>query len=266
MFSKKTTDTSGETAEKKQKKAGERKPMDGHKKLSIICGVCVAVTVGAVGFSAVQYTQASDMMAEIDATTVEVLVPSADIPAGTPITAENLVMKKVPKTYIPQDAAKKKKDISGLTALTDLTAGVPIDLSCVSGSKAPAGVTSAVRSGYVAKMVALDTAPGLSPMLATGDYVTVSGLVDKEVISFQNIRVVALDGAFSVPRGTGYTTVTLELTPDQADALLGADITLTAESAEDHIAADEVAPVDATAPVDEAAPAEQTPEEAVDAQ
>ena len=259
MFSKKTTDTSGETAEKKQKKVRERKPMDGHKKLSIICGVCVAVTVGAVGFSAVQYTQASDMMEEIKASTVEVLVPSTDIPAGTAITAENLVMAKVPKTYIPQDAAKKK-DVSGLTALTDLTAGIPIDLSCVSASKAPAGVTSAVRSGYVAKMVALDTAPGLSPMLATGDYVTVSGLIDKEVISYQNIRVIALDGSFSVPRGTGYTTVTLELTPEQADALLGADISLTAESNEDHIASDE-APVEA-----EAAPVEQTTEEAVDAQ
>lgn len=263
MFSKKTTDTSGETAEtveKKQKKVRERKPMDGHRKLSIVCGVCVAVTVGAVGFSAVQYTQASDLMAEIDASTVEVLVPSADIPAGTAITTENLVMAKVPKTYIPQDAAKKKKDISGLTALTDLTAGIPIDLSCVSASKTPAGVTSAVRSGYVAKMVALDVAPGLSPMLAPGDYVTVSGLVDKEVISYQNIRVVALDGSFSAPRGTAYTTVTLELTPEQADALLGAAISLTAESAEDHIVTDDIAPVDEVAPVD------QTTEEDVDAQ
>jgi len=263
MFSKKTTDTSGETAEtveKKQKKVRERKPMDGHRKLSIVCGVCVAVTVGAVGFSAVQYTQASDLMAEIDASTVEVLVPSADIPAGTAITAENLVMAKVPKTYIPQDAAKKKKDISGLTALTDLTAGIPIDLSCVSASKTPAGVTSAVRSGYVAKMVALDVAPGLSPMLAPGDYVTVSGLVDKEVISYRNIRVVALDGSFSAPRGTAYTTVTLELTPEQADALLGAAISLTAESAEDHIVTDDIAPVDEVAPVD------QTTEEDVDAQ
>lgn len=260
MFSKKTTVPSGDTGEKKQKTARERRPMDGHRKLSIICGVCVAVTLGAVGFSAVQYTQASDMMSEIKATTVEVLVPSTDIPAGTTIDAEDLVVAKVPKTYIPHAAAKKEKDVSGLTALTDLTAGIPIDLGLVSGSEAPAGVTSAVKSGYVAKMVALDTAPGLSPMLATGDYVTVSGLVDKEVVSFQNIRVIALDGSFSVPRGTGYTTVTLELTPEQADALLGADISLTAESAEDHVAAEDADPAAA------AASAEQTPEEDVDAQ
>lgn len=242
--------TENPTAEKRKSRTARtpRGPMDSRRKLSILTGACVAVTIGAVGFSAIQYSQASEMTARLEGSTAKVLVATEDLPAGTTLTAENTELALVPSRYIPTNAAESEDDAVGLTTLTAVTAGLPIDLSSLSGSETPAGLPVAIRDGYVAKMVSLDTASGLSPLLAPGDYVTVSGYDEEtgEVITHTGVRVLAVDGSLSGAAGTEYSTVTLELHQEQADSLLGLVVSLTAEPASAHVDDEETAAGKAT--------------------
>lgn len=242
--------TENPTDEKRKSRPARapRGPMDSRRKLSILTGACVAVTIGAVGFSAIQYSQASEMTARLEGSTAKVLVATEDLPAGTTLTAENTELALVPSRYIPTNAAESEDDAVGLTTLTAVTAGLPIDLSSLSGSETPAGLPVAIRDGYVAKMVSLDTASGLSPLLAPGDYVTVSGYDEEtgEVITHTGVRVLAVDGSLSGAAGTEYSTVTLELHQEQADSLLGLVVSLTAEPASASVDDEETAAGKAT--------------------
>lgn len=242
--------TENPTDEKRKSRPARapRGPMDSRRKLSILTGACVAVTIGAVGFSAIQYSQASEMTARLEGSTAKVLVATEDLPAGTTLTAENTELALVPSRYIPTNAAESEDDAVGLTTLTAVTAGLPIDLSSLSGSETPAGLPVAIRDGFVAKMVSLDTASGLSPLLAPGDYVTVSGYDEEtgEVITHTGVRVLAVDGSLSGAAGTEYSTVTLELHQEQADSLLGLVVSLTAEPASTHVDDEETAAGKAT--------------------
>ena len=210
-------------------------PEKRRRQLSWLCGACAAVAVGSLAFAAVEFTVAQDTVAKTQADMIEIVVPKETIKAGTPITADMLEEAQVPKRYAPSDAADEsnKSDLIGKAPVGDLTKGVPISMSTVQGSSNPSSISLALASGHVARTFSLDAAASMSPLLKPGDYVTVTATFKagngstQQTVAYQNVKVLATDATLQSSDGSsqsaGYSTVTLELTPEQLSELGTAD-------------------------------------------
>lgn len=210
-------------------------PEKRRRQLSWLCGACAAVAVGSLAFAAVEFTVAQDTVAKTQADMIEIVVPKETIKAGTPITADMLEEAQVPKRFAPSDAADEsnKSDLIGKAPVGDLTKGVPISMSTVQGSSNPSSISLALASGHVARTFSLDAAASMSPLLKPGDYVTVTATFKagngstQQTVAYQNVKVLATDATLQSSDGSsqsaGYSTVTLELTPEQLSEIGTAD-------------------------------------------
>ncbi len=210
-------------------------PEKRRRQLSWLCGACAAVAVGSLAFAAVEFTVAQDTVAKSQADMIEIVVPKETIKAGTPITADMLEETQVPKRYVPSDAAdtSSKSDLIGKAPVGNLTKGVPISMSTVQGSSNPSSISLALASGHVARTFSLDAAASMSPLLKPGDYVTVTATFKagngstQQTVAYQNVKVLATDATLQSSDGSsqsaGYSTVTLELTPEQLSEIGSAD-------------------------------------------
>lgn len=210
-------------------------PEKRRRQLSWLCGACAAVAVGSLAFAAVEFTVAQDTVAKSQADMIEIVVPKETIKAGTPITADMLEEAQVPKRYVPSDAAdtSSKSDLIGKAPVGNLTKGVPISMSTVQGSSNPSSISLALASGHVARTFSLDAAASMSPLLKPGDYVTVTATFKagngstQQTVAYQNVKVLATDATLQSSDGSsqsaGYSTVTLELTPEQLSEIGSAD-------------------------------------------
>ena len=250
-------------------------PEKRRRQLSWLCGACAAVAVGSLAFAAVEFTVAQDTVAKTQSNMVEIVVPKDTIKAGTPITADMLEEAQVPKRYVPADAADEssKSDLIGKSPVGDLSKGVPISMSTVQGSSNPSSISLALASGHVARTFSLDAAASMSPLLKPGDYVTVTATfksgngTTQQTVNYQNVKVLATDATLQSTDGSsqssGYSTITLELTPEQLSEIGTADsISLAAQPLSENPKDDA-----ATAEADAAAQEDvQADEGAVDAQ
>lgn len=163
-----------------------------------------------------------------------VVVTNRDVAAGETITEADLETQAVPKAYCPTDAATKVSDVAGHTSLTTQTAGTSISLSSLQASSSPAHITSAIEEGHVAIALSLDSSKSLSPLLRVGDRVNVMAVVSDGATSSAetvcaNVKIIALDSALSGSPDAGYSLVTLDVTEDQAAAIVAnPNVTLTA--------------------------------------
>lgn len=210
-------------------------PEKRRRQLSWLCGACAAVAVASLAFAAVEFTVAQDTVAKSQADMIEILVPKETIKAGTPITADMLEEAQVPKRYVPADAVDKssKSDLIGKSSVGNLSKGVPISMGTVQGSSNPSSISLALASGHVARTFSLDAASSMSPLLKPGDYVTVTATFKagngstQQTVNYQNVKVLATDATLQNTDGSsqsaGYSTITLELTPEQLTELGSAD-------------------------------------------
>ena len=210
-------------------------PEKRRRQLSWLCGACAAVAVGSLAFAAVEFTVAQDTVAKTQSNMVEIVVPKETIKAGTPITADMLEEAQVPKRYVPADAADEssKSDLIGKSPVGDLSKGVPISMGTVQGSSNPSSISLALASGHVARTFSLDAAASMSPLLKPGDYVTVTATfksgngTTQQTVNYQNVKVLATDATLQSTDGSsqssGYSTITLELTPEQLSEIGTAD-------------------------------------------
>ena len=210
-------------------------PEKRRRQLSWLCGACAAVAVGSLAFAAVEFTVAQDTVAKTQSNMVEIVVPKDTIKAGTPITADMLEEAQVPKRYVPADAADEssKSDLIGKSPVGDLSKGVPISMGTVQGSSNPSSISLAIASGHVARTFSLDAAASMSPLLKPGDYVTVTATfksgngATQQTVNYQNVKVLATDATLQSTDGSsqssGYSTITLELTPEQLSEIGTAD-------------------------------------------
>lgn len=250
-------------------------PEKRRRQLSWLCGACAAVAVGSLAFAAVEFTVAQDTVAKTQSNMVEIVVPKDTIKAGTPITADMLEEAQVPRRYVPADAADEssKSDLIGKSPVGDLSKGVPISMGTVQGSSNPSSISLALASGHVARTFSLDAAASMSPLLKPGDYVTVTATfksgngATQQTVNYQNVKVLATDATLQSTDGSsqssGYSTITLELTPEQLSEIGTADsISLAAQPLSENPKDDaETAEADGAAQEDV-----QADEGAVDAQ
>lgn len=103
----------------------------------------------------------------------EVVVPLADIPANTILTAEMLGAKKVKVEQAPKFAPSKPQEIAGYVALVPLTADKPIAWDQVATRGAGLGLAGVVPPGMRAVTVPVDQVVGVAGLLKAGDRVDV---------------------------------------------------------------------------------------------
>lgn len=212
--------------EAREKKEAERRERREHRKgdprrrLSILCGLCAAVAVAAVGVGAWQLSSALQIRDMFQGDLVRVAVAKANVEAGEVVEAGDVELALVPSRYVPEDSSDELDDVIGLRANSDLTAGVPIALTTLQASSEPASLATAPEEGKVAYMMSLGTAEAASPLLHVGDRVDVivGGNGAAASVAVSSARVLALDGALE-GSSEGYATVTIELTREQATAL-----------------------------------------------
>ena len=209
-------------------------PSKGTRALTVVAAAAIAVSVGAPVFSGMRVAESSAIIAKNEANSVNVVVTNRDVAAGETITEADLETQAVPKAYCPTDAATKVSDVAGHTSLTTQTAGTSISLSSLQASSSPAHITSAIEDGHVAIALSLDSSKSLSPLLRVGDRVNVMAVVSDGATSSAetvcaNVKIIALDSALSGSSDAGYSLVTLDVTEDQAAAIVAnPNVTLTA--------------------------------------
>lgn len=209
-------------------------PSKGTRALTVVAAAAIAVSVGATVFSGMRVAESSAIIAKNEANSVNVVVTNRDVSAGETITEADLETQAVPKAYCPTDAATKVSDVAGHTSLTTQTAGTSISLSSLQASSSPAHITSAIEDGHVAIALSLDSSKSLSPLLRVGDRVNVMAVVSDGATSSAetvcaNVKIIALDSALSGSPDAGYSLVTLDVTEDQAAAIVAnPNVTLTA--------------------------------------
>lgn len=215
-------------------KAAPAGPTKGSRVLTAVAAAAIAVSVGATAFSGMRLAESSAIIAKNETDSVNVIVTTRDVAAGETISESDLETQSVPKAYCPTDAATKVSDVAGHTSITTQTAGTSISLSSIQASASPAHITSAIEDGHVAIALSLDSSHGLSPLLAVGDRVNVLAAVSDGTTSSTeticgDVRVIALDSALAGTPEAGYSLVTLDVTPEQAAAIVAnPNVTLTA--------------------------------------
>lgn len=215
-------------------KAAPAGPTKGSRVLTAVAAAAIAVSVGATAFSGMRLAESSAIIAKNETDSVNVVVTTRDVAAGETISESDLETQSVPKAYCPTDAATKVSDVAGHTSITTQTAGTSISLSSIQASASPAHITSAIEDGHVAIALSLDSSHGLSPLLAVGDRVNVLAAVSDGTTSSTeticgDVRVIALDSALAGTPEAGYSLVTLDVTPEQAAAIVAnPNVTLTA--------------------------------------
>ena len=215
-------------------KAAPAGPTKGSRVLTAVAAAAIAVSVGATAFSGMRLAESSAIIAKNETDSVNVVVTTRDVAAGETISESDLETQSVPKAYCPTDAATKVSDVAGHTSITTQTAGTSISLSSIQASASPAHITSAIEDGHVAIALSLDSSHGLSPLLGVGDRVNVLAAVSDGTTSSTeticgDVRVIALDSALTGTPEAGYSLVTLDVTPEQAAAIVAnPNVTLTA--------------------------------------
>jgi len=204
------------------------------------------------------------------ASTTQVLVATADIPAGSFVRGgTHLAFTEWPEKNISESmitsSTAKISDFEGAVARRAISKGEPIAAAMLVKSNEGGFMSAVLEPGKRAISIPVDSTTGNAGFIFPGDkvdlilthQVTVNGVVERASETFvEDVRVLAVDQMLDNPENKAVLakTVTLEVTPKQAEAVnvakdLG-NISLSLRS----LAKKEADPaLDATAP--EAAPA-----------
>ena len=250
-------------AAKAQKKAAARRgavtpngpSLTGMEKIAVKVSRLQKVTAGlaviaviAGGVAVVSEIDANNRIAEAFSGTTEVVAATKTIHAGEEISASDLAFISVPNSTVA-DGAITKKDIDdssktpvGRVATQYIAKGSQLTNASTAGMDNPESLAAAIGDGMEAVTISVDAQSGMGGMLRVNDRVKVIQPNDGSLggdgftVIADSVRIAALDGNFSSGSGSsdGYSTVTLEVTPEQAGKIRTAGgLTLTLPSSAD---------------------------------
>ncbi|HET7815135.1 MAG TPA: Flp pilus assembly protein CpaB [Candidatus Baltobacteraceae bacterium] len=188
-------------------------------------------------------TYLSNLQRQTNANTrpVTVLVAAQEIPARVPITAAMLGTVQRPANAIDPNIVQVQdaKQVIGTLSLITIPAGSSITASMV-GRPSDVGLTVRLKPGMRAVSVSIDKVKGISGLIQPGDRVDVIAQPPKggpapppAATILRGVRILSIGEALEVtsatpsPQEQQATTVTLEVTPKQANLLVMADINTT---------------------------------------
>lgn len=166
--------------------------------------------------------------------TAPVVVAAAPIARGAKLKPEMLKIANYPRESVPQGAlttiekAMKSPDGSPRTAVRDMVANEAVVASKLSGSDSHPNLSGVLAPGMRAVSVKSSEVAGVGGFALPGDRVDV--LVTRQVGSGQktnsvlqvlaeNVRVMGVDQSSDTEKPTLSKAVTIEVTPEQAQAI-----------------------------------------------
>lgn len=168
-------------------------------------------------------------------TMTQVLVANQNIPARIPIAANMFRIETRPRTKVDPDVMTDIKQVNGQLALITMPAGSILTASKV-GTPADVGLSVRLRPGMRAMSLSVDRVKDVSGLVEPGDRVDVlaqgpkvGNLVQPAATILRGILVLGVGaaletaGATPPPDAQNAGTVTLAVTPRQADLLMTAD-------------------------------------------
>ncbi|RDB62019.1 Flp pilus assembly protein CpaB [Gordonibacter sp. 28C] len=205
------------------------------KGLAAVAAASVAVALVAAAYGTWAALSAQATVAAAGADAQPTLVAAADISAGDVLAASSFEVRSVPRslrvrTALEGEALEGDASLLGQRALVDMPAGTQVTPAAVSGRADGARLSAALSSDRQAVTVAVDAESGLAGQLRPSDRVRVvalEGAASGEVLLAticDDVRVLSLDGD-RVGGDGAYASVTLEVTPEQADAVRAAQWT-----------------------------------------
>lgn len=170
-----------------------------------------------------------------EVTMTQVLVANQNIPARIPINPTMFRLETRPRAKIDPDAVTDPKAINGQLALISMPAGSLLTASKI-GTPADVGLSVRLKPGLRAISISVDHVKDVSGLIQPGDRVDVlaqgpriGNTVQPAVAIMRGILVLGVGatlespGATPSPETQNAATVTLAVTPKQADILMTAD-------------------------------------------
>lgn len=204
------------------------------KKIRLLALFLAVITAGALFY----FLSASGIKTK-ETPKSNVIVAAAALPENTVLTADMLKLVSVPTESVFPNSYKKAADIIGKTTSAKIMSGeqiVSIRLVDV-GSTESGKLAYAIKPGMRAITIGVGDTSSLKNMIQPGDFIDIIAQyqVEKSVASGtggtalktipvakllqQNIKVLSVDQVMQKTGADKYTTVTLEVTPDQAVVL-----------------------------------------------
>ena len=213
-------------------------------RLQAATAALAAVCVASLGAAAWSQADAAGRIDAAFAGTEQVVVLSQGLSAGELIEESDLAIANVPAQLVaegaltPADLENPKTSPVGRLAASFAAKGSQVTSATAAGEGNPASLADSIAAGYEAVTVPVDSASGMAGMLREGDTVRVLVSADDELggtgvkIVSDGARIAAIGADFSAGASGDYSTVTLELTPEQAEIVRGTDsaVTLTLPS------------------------------------
>ena len=181
----------------------------------------------------------STQMAEIDArdknkTMVQVVVAKSDLAKGSPLTAETVAVRSIPKEWAHSGAITPEQfgRSEGAVLAYPANAGEPVIWAQLEGQRAPTFSTR-LTPGRRAVTVPVDEISSLSGMVEPGDLIDIVVSINKDKRNFtftllQSVTVLATGTKASQeekdPEGRPrtFTTITLDTSPEDAKRVIAA--------------------------------------------
>lgn len=161
------------------------------------------------------------------APTSRIVVAAQNIPVGSRLSADNLVLVDWPRANVPKGAFDGLDPVVGRIAVTQLVAGEPLLAAELAAPGSGAGLVAIIEPGMRAMAIQVDEVTGVGGFILPSSYVDVIGVekvrrnTQKANTILTRIKVLATaqdtfneEGKAKVVR-----TVTLAVKPDQAETL-----------------------------------------------
>ena len=223
-----------------QQDEGEQRPIDDavrsmdsaaarFKQMSAVTAAAVAVAVVAVGYG---LWQAGASRAAVDQATKgarSVVVTTRDVAAGDPFGADAVQLVEVPQAFrqddaLGADALDGAGSVAGARALVSIPANTQLSPQMIAGSAADGRLAAQLAAGMEAVSLSVNDETGVAGQVQPFDEVRVVCVTEAaggavsldELCASARVMSVGGDGA---GEGAAYSAITLELTPEQADAV-----------------------------------------------
>jgi pilus assembly protein CpaB len=198
----------------------------------LIIALLAAITFGLIAAVSVkQYLLSAQAFNRVN----EVVVAKVEIPVGSRIIPEQLVIAQFPADVTPEGAISRiDENLIGRVVVTAISPRDPITESKLAPVGSLGGLSSVIPEGYRAMTVKVDDVVGVSGFIMPGTLVDIvvviqppKGSANEEMISkivLQNIKVLANGQNIDKPKNDreverSVRAVTLQVTPEQAEKL-----------------------------------------------
>lgn len=203
------------------------------RRMTLLLAVLLAIGTGWLTLNYINNIKRT--AAETAGTPQQVVVAVVDIPARTQISPTMLTVKTLPGSAVERDVLQQPSQAAGSLSLITIPAGSQVTFSKV-GRPSDVGLPVRLEPGKRAVSIQIDKVKGISGLLQPGDRVDIIAIpprsgneLPQAAAILRGIRVLAIGATLETssatpsPEEASSTTVTLEVTPRQADLLAAAD-------------------------------------------